>query len=86
MKKNIKKYTKDITKLQFWKAKEKIENNGITLAFILVVYDLERHALYFTAIDKRNHVTIIKFITMYNDMEMCQTLMHTSSSTLHELK
>ena len=79
-------YKEILQKSQFCKTKEKIENNGITWAFILGGYDLERHALYFAAIDKRYHKKIIKSITMYNDIEMCQTLMHTKSSTLHEWK
>ena len=77
-------YKKILQKSQFCKTKEKIANNGITGAFILGVYDLEGHALYFAAIDKRYHKKIIKSITMYNDIEMCQTLMHKKSSTLHE--
>ena len=77
-------YKEILQKSQFCKTKEKIENNGITWAFILGGYDLERHAIYFAAIDKRYHKKIIKSITMYNDIEMCQTLMHKKSSTLHE--
>ena len=77
-------YKEILQKSQFCETKEKIENNGSTWAFILGGYDLERHAIYFAAIDKRYRKKIIKSTTMYNDIEMCQTLMHKKSSTLHE--